>query len=227
MPGNSRQSAGHRPEPSPPGLKNRGAGRDGGRRRWLVQPEFAVERDPERCIQCQVCVRQCSNDVHEYASEDDLVSSESSRCVGCHRCATLCPTDAISIKQAIHAYLIGSSLITDIVGSLVYYRTAPQNIENLLKTDPFISQVMVHGDKRKFLSAIITLLHSKDYPLLITHLASPAECADPTPFLRRVRPQPPARALGQVQGQAHRGTEDRATSSASHSPGVVLRSSVP
>lgn len=34
---------------------------------------------------------------------------------------------------------------------------APQNIENLLKTDPFISQLMVHGDKRKFLSAIITL----------------------------------------------------------------------
>ncbi len=34
---------------------------------------------------------------------------------------------------------------------------APQNLENDLKTDPLISQVMVHGDKRKFLSAIITL----------------------------------------------------------------------
>ncbi len=34
---------------------------------------------------------------------------------------------------------------------------APQNIENFIKTDPFISQVMVHGDKRKFLSALITL----------------------------------------------------------------------
>ncbi|MDP3938758.1 MAG: long-chain fatty acid--CoA ligase [Deltaproteobacteria bacterium] len=34
---------------------------------------------------------------------------------------------------------------------------APQNIENLLKTSPYISQVMVHGDKRKFLSAVITL----------------------------------------------------------------------
>ena len=69
-------------------------------RRWLVQPEFLVERDPEHCIQCQVCVRQCANDVHEYDAEDDLVSSESSRCVGCHRCATLCPTRAISIRQA-------------------------------------------------------------------------------------------------------------------------------
>jgi long-chain acyl-CoA synthetase len=34
---------------------------------------------------------------------------------------------------------------------------APQNIENLLKTSNFISQVMVHGDRRKFLCAVITL----------------------------------------------------------------------
>ena len=34
---------------------------------------------------------------------------------------------------------------------------APQNLENELKTDPLISQVMVHGDKRKFLSALVTL----------------------------------------------------------------------
>ncbi|HSA59816.1 MAG TPA: AMP-dependent synthetase/ligase [bacterium] len=34
---------------------------------------------------------------------------------------------------------------------------APQNIENLLKTTPYISQAMVHGDRRKFLSALVTL----------------------------------------------------------------------
>ncbi len=34
---------------------------------------------------------------------------------------------------------------------------APQPIENLIKTDPLISQVMVHGDRRKFLTALITL----------------------------------------------------------------------
>jgi long-chain acyl-CoA synthetase len=32
---------------------------------------------------------------------------------------------------------------------------APQNIENMLKTDPLISNVMVHGDRRNFLSALI------------------------------------------------------------------------
>ncbi len=34
---------------------------------------------------------------------------------------------------------------------------APQNLENELKTEPLVSQVMVHGDRRKFLSALVTL----------------------------------------------------------------------
>ena len=34
---------------------------------------------------------------------------------------------------------------------------APQNIENLIRTLPLISQVMVHGDRRKYLTALITL----------------------------------------------------------------------
>lgn len=34
---------------------------------------------------------------------------------------------------------------------------APQNIENLVKTDPYISQVMVYGDREKYLVALLTL----------------------------------------------------------------------
>ncbi len=34
---------------------------------------------------------------------------------------------------------------------------APQNLENELKADPLVSQVMVHGDQRKFITALITL----------------------------------------------------------------------
>jgi len=34
---------------------------------------------------------------------------------------------------------------------------APQNIENLMKTDPLISQIMVYGDKRNYLTALVTL----------------------------------------------------------------------
>jgi long-chain acyl-CoA synthetase len=34
---------------------------------------------------------------------------------------------------------------------------APQNLENELKADPLISQVLVHGDQRKYVTALITL----------------------------------------------------------------------
>ncbi|MBW2529417.1 MAG: long-chain fatty acid--CoA ligase [Deltaproteobacteria bacterium] len=34
---------------------------------------------------------------------------------------------------------------------------APQNLENLLKADPHVSQALVHGDRRKYLVALITL----------------------------------------------------------------------
>ncbi|MEW6439827.1 MAG: AMP-dependent synthetase/ligase [bacterium] len=34
---------------------------------------------------------------------------------------------------------------------------APQNIENLMKTSPYISQVMVYGDRKPYLTALVTL----------------------------------------------------------------------
>jgi len=34
---------------------------------------------------------------------------------------------------------------------------APQNLENLLKADPYISQAMVYGDRRPYLTALLTL----------------------------------------------------------------------
>ena len=59
---------------------------------------------------------------------------------------------------------------------------APQKIENLIKSDPIISQIMVHGDRRNYLTALITLnpdevrkiasglsLRIEDYSALIRH----------------------------------------------------------
>jgi len=69
-------------------------------RKWLLQPDFIVERDPGKCIKCQVCVKQCANDAHDYDEQLDQVFTESANCVGCHRCATLCPTNSISIKKS-------------------------------------------------------------------------------------------------------------------------------
>lgn len=65
----------------------------------LKQSEFEIERDQNKCISCEVCVRQCSNDVHEYDSNQDTIYSDNSKCVGCRRCETLCPTGALKIRN--------------------------------------------------------------------------------------------------------------------------------
>lgn len=70
----------------------------------LLTAEFHINRDETRCIACQVCVRQCANDVHAYDPDDDRVYSDETRCVGCHRCATLCPTRALTIRRALHEF---------------------------------------------------------------------------------------------------------------------------
>ncbi len=60
---------------------------------------FLVERDPERCIQCQVCVNQCTFDTHYYDAEDEEVRCREENCVDCHRCVLFCPTQALTIKR--------------------------------------------------------------------------------------------------------------------------------
>ncbi len=61
-------------------------------------PEYAVDRNYQLCIGCEVCVRQCSFDLHFVDEDDNLVRSREHRCVGCHRCSILCPTRALTIK---------------------------------------------------------------------------------------------------------------------------------
>ena len=65
----------------------------------LATSTFVIDRDPNRCISCQVCVRQCANDVHYYVESEDAVKSREQNCVGCHRCVTLCPTHALTIRE--------------------------------------------------------------------------------------------------------------------------------
>lgn len=63
-----------------------------------IPNEFVFIRDTEKCIRCQVCVRQCSFDTLSYDVEDDEIVSDDFKCVGCRRCAMFCPTQAITIK---------------------------------------------------------------------------------------------------------------------------------
>lgn len=62
-----------------------------------IAPKFLVKQDPDLCIQCQVCVNQCTFDTQYYDAEDDEVKSRPENCVGCHRCELFCPTQALTI----------------------------------------------------------------------------------------------------------------------------------
>ncbi len=64
----------------------------------LLEPEFRIVRDEDRCIRCAVCERQCGFDVHTYDADDDEIISDNTKCVGCHRCVSLCPTNAVNVE---------------------------------------------------------------------------------------------------------------------------------
>jgi glutamate synthase domain-containing protein 2 len=64
-----------------------------------ILPEYKVERDPMRCIKCGACARQCSNLVHSFDEDLDIMKAAEEKCVNCQRCVLICPTRAITIKR--------------------------------------------------------------------------------------------------------------------------------
>lgn len=64
-----------------------------------IQPKFLVQRDQDRCIKCRVCERQCSNEVHSFDEDGNVMLSDEAKCVDCQRCVSLCPTHALAITE--------------------------------------------------------------------------------------------------------------------------------
>ncbi len=68
-------------------------------RKTRLFPDFNVVRDPDKCIQCEVCVRQCAFGAHSYDADGKKIDTDFSKCVGCLRCANMCPTGAITVTD--------------------------------------------------------------------------------------------------------------------------------
>jgi glutamate synthase domain-containing protein 2 len=62
------------------------------------QSEYKVVRDMDRCIDCGLCIKQCSNEVHLRNKKKKLITVDK-KCVNCHRCVATCPVDALSIEK--------------------------------------------------------------------------------------------------------------------------------
>ncbi len=70
----------------------------------FLYPLYEVIRNPQRCICCRACERQCANEVHHYDVDFDCMMSDESKCVACHRCVSLCPTRALKIVKTDHTF---------------------------------------------------------------------------------------------------------------------------
>ena len=64
-----------------------------------VLPRYRVLRDGDLCIQCGVCERSCSNEVHHVDEELGRVTANNGACVNCQRCVVMCPTQALAITR--------------------------------------------------------------------------------------------------------------------------------
>jgi len=87
-----------------------------------IYPDYEIIRNPDRCITCRVCERQCANQVHEYIADVDKLSCDDSKCVNCHRCVSLCPTRALKIKRSESTYKENSNWSVKTINEL--YRQA-------------------------------------------------------------------------------------------------------
>lgn len=67
-------------------------------------PDYEIVRNPDKCVKCRVCERQCANEAHYYDEDLDMMMCDSTKCVTCHRCVSLCPTRAIKIVKADHTF---------------------------------------------------------------------------------------------------------------------------
>lgn len=85
-------------------------------------PEYDVVRDPQRCIACRVCERQCANEVHSFDPDTRTMKSDESKCVNCHRCVTLCPTHALKIVKNPDTFRLNAYWTQDAISEI--YRQA-------------------------------------------------------------------------------------------------------
>ncbi len=67
-------------------------------------PDYEIVRNPDKCVKCRVCERQCANEAHYYDENLDMMMCDSTKCVTCHRCVSLCPTRAIKIVKTDHTF---------------------------------------------------------------------------------------------------------------------------
>ena len=66
----------------------------------FIYPDYEVIRNNDRCTVCRICENQCSNGVHIYDKEHNIMKADETKCVNCQRCVSLCPRRALKIVKS-------------------------------------------------------------------------------------------------------------------------------
>jgi glutamate synthase domain-containing protein 2 len=67
--------------------------------RTMLTPNFRVEVDHNRCVQCRRCVQECGWSVYDYEEPAGRIVADEFSCVGCGRCYTHCPDGALLVTE--------------------------------------------------------------------------------------------------------------------------------
>lgn len=112
----------------------------------LADTEIRIAEDGEICTRCPQNISGYYN--NEEATNELLIPDEKGD-IWLH-------TGDIGYLDE-EGYLFITDRKKDIIITAGGKNVAPQNIENLLKTSPYISLAMVYGDKKPYLTALVTL----------------------------------------------------------------------
>ncbi len=74
-----------------------------------IPRKFTVIRDRSLCVNCGICVEQCSNNCHAVRPGDGEIITFSNGCVACHRCVATCPAGALRIENYVCGYRANSN----------------------------------------------------------------------------------------------------------------------
>jgi len=70
----------------------------------FIYPEYEIVRNYEKCTNCDICIKECANGVHEFIESASKMACDDAKCVNCHRCSVLCPVKAIKIVKSGNTY---------------------------------------------------------------------------------------------------------------------------
>ena len=87
--------------------------------RDYLYPEYEIVRNPDLCIGCRACERQCSNEVHHYDFDLKKMVSDSSTCVDCQRCVCLCPTNALKVRKSDNTFKINANWTNEAISDVI------------------------------------------------------------------------------------------------------------